>query len=43
MLPVPSPEKLAAWQRVRDYWEKNKLKQADEVLLDLEYEAGMVD
>jgi len=42
-IPAPSPEKLAAWARVREYWTKNKLKLADETLLDLEWEASLVN
>lgn len=42
-MPAPSPEKLAAWGRVRAYWKQAKLKLADETLLDLEWEASQVN
>lgn len=41
--PTPSPAKLAAWARVRAYWIKNKLKLADDGLLELEWVAKNTD
>jgi hypothetical protein len=41
--PKPTAEKLVAWAAIRAYWKKYKLKYADAAILDMEYEASLVD